>query len=64
MLENALFFGKKLEKSPQRCGLRPQTLLASVGWDSASDLQVVAPVTCFYDLKIMTYSAISVSGPP
>jgi len=25
MLENALFFGKTLEKSPQRWELRPQT---------------------------------------
>jgi len=32
MLKNASFFGKKLEKLPQRWGLRPQTPVASGGW--------------------------------
>jgi len=52
MLENVLFFGKKMEKSTQRWALKPSWPPAA---GSAPRPQVVTPVACFSYFKITTY---------
>jgi len=55
MLNNALYL-EKIEKSPQRWGLCPQT---SVGfWRLGALPPEVTPVSCFSYFKITTYNFI------
>jgi len=63
MQKNALFFGKKNEKSPKRWGLRPQTPLASGGWGLRPQTPELLPpssVTVTFEEGVFSANVIAV----